>query len=187
MIEPITNPNVYVSTKWRDSAQMVSPESIAFFISEIKRIVPQWTAGTLQAGTIETGYGSRPRTKGWITVDFARSGNWSLLGEDPGQVQFGTEGVCQSLAIAHEFGHALGYWHSSVRPSIMGGGPGSCTPYDLTPNEALIARVMYSREPGNREPDAEGPPPPPAVSTTQTTASSSSSDRVVRCAALLPR
>ena len=166
---------------------MVAPESIAFFISEIKRIVPLWTAGTLQVGTIETGYGSRPRTKGWITVEFGRSGNWSLLGEDPGQVQFGTEGSCQSLAIAHEFGHALGYWHSSVRPSIMGGGPGSCTPYDLTPNETLIARVMYSREPGNREPDTDGPPPPPAIYTAMEMPASSSPDRVVRCEGLLPR
>jgi hypothetical protein len=31
----------------------------------------------------------------------------------------------------------------------------------LTPNEALIARVMYSRAPGNVEPDKDGATPPP--------------------------
>ena len=47
----------------------------------------------------------------------------------------------------------------------MGGGPTTCALYDLTPNEAMIARVMYSREPGNLEPDKDGPPPPPPVYT----------------------
>jgi hypothetical protein len=160
------NPNIYIGTTWRgldgrSTDAQITPESLAFVISEIRRIVPLWSAGTLQAGIIESGPESRTPTKGWITVQYGRSGNWSLLGVDPGWVQLGSEGTCQSLAIIHEFGHALGYWHSSVRPSIMGGGPGRCELYDLTPNEAAIARVMYSRPPGNIEPDKDGPPPPP--------------------------
>ena len=173
------NPNIYISTRWREGEQAVGQQSIDFLISEIKRIIPQWTAGKLQAGTIETGFGARALAKGWIHVEFGRSGNWSRLGEDPGQVQFGTEGTCISFAIVHEFGHALGYWHSSVKPSIMGGGQASCALYDLTPNEALIARVMYSREPGNLEPDRDGPPPPPPVYTLETRRSISSG--VGRC------
>jgi hypothetical protein len=73
----------------------------------------------LQAGVIETGAGTRPATKGWIRVEFGPSGNWSLLGEDPGQIQFGSEGTCVWMAIVHEFGHAMGYWHTRVSPSIM--------------------------------------------------------------------
>jgi len=164
------NPNVYIVTRWRGldgrtTDAEITPDSLSFVISEIRRLVPQWTAGTLQAGTIESGPAERALAKGWITVQYGRSGNWSRLGEDPGQVQLGTEGTCQSLAIFHEFGHALGYWHSSVRPSIMGGGPRRCELYELTPSEAMIARVMYSRAPGNVEPDKDGPPPPPPVYT----------------------
>jgi hypothetical protein len=164
------NPNVYIGTTWRgldgrSTDAQITPESLAFVVSEIRRIIPLWSAGTLQAGIVESGPLSRPLTKGWITVQYGRSGNWSLLGQDPGQVQLGSEGTCQSLAIIHEFGHALGYWHSSVRPSIMGGGPGRCELYELTPNEAAIARVMYSRPPGNVEPDRDSEPPPPPVFT----------------------
>ena len=160
------NPNVYIDTRWRGfdnrfTGAEISAESLAFLTSEIRRLVPQWSGGTLQAGLIESGPVARPFTSGWINVQYGASGNWSRLGEDPGQVQFGSEGTCQSLAIFHEFGHALGYWHSSVRPSIMGGGPGRCDLYDLTANEALIARVMYARAPGNVEPDKDGPAPPP--------------------------
>ena len=83
-------------------------------------------------------------------------------------VQLGSEGTCQSLAILHEFGHALGYWHTGIRPSIMGGIAGTCTEWNLGPNETAIARAMYARAPGNVEPDKDGPPPgsvvyPPSV------------------------
>jgi hypothetical protein len=187
------NPNVYIVTRWRGlngeiTDAEISPESLAFLVSEIRRLVPQWTGGMLQAGIIESGPTRRPSTKGWINVEYGRSGNWSRLGEDPGQVQLGSEGTCQSLAIFHEFGHALGYWHSSVRPSIMGGGPGRCELYDLTPNEALIARVMYSRAPGNVEPDKDGPPPPPSpVYTLLPTPPGRSSPPAIHCDGLLHR
>ena len=184
-----TNPNVYIDTRWRGpdnrfTGGEISPESLAFLTSEIRRLVPQWSGGTLQAGVIESGPVERPMTPGWINVQHGVSGNWSRLGEDPGQVQFGSEGTCQSLAIFHEFGHALGYWHSSVRPSIMGGGPGRCEPYDLTPNEALIARVMYSRAPGNMEPDKDGGTPP-SVPPYPLLARPSQPPIVVRCDGLL--
>jgi hypothetical protein len=180
------NPNLYIRTIWRNidgtRAGEVRPESIEFLISEFRRIVPQWTAGTLEAGVIEFGPEARPLTKGWINVDFGKSGNWSLLGEDPGMVQFGSEGTCQSLAILHEFGHALGYWHTATKNSILGGILGSCTLWNLGPNEAAIARVMYAREPGNLEEDKDGPPPPPVRYTLGAAA-----PIVVRCDALLGR
>ena len=66
---------------------------------------------------------------------------------------------------------------------MMGGGPASCALYDLTPNEALIARVMYSREPGNLEPDKDGPPPPPPVYTLESRRSISTG--VGRCVSFL--
>jgi len=187
----VANPNVYIDTRWRGldnrfTGAEISAESLAFLTAEIRRLVPQWSGGTLQAGLIESGPAARPFTNGWINVQYGQSGNWSRLGENPGQVQFGSEGTCQSLAIFHEFGHALGYWHSSVRPSVMGGGPGRCELYDLTPNEALIARVMYSRAPGNVEPDKDGPPPTPGPPYTLFAAPRAPS-AIVRCDALLRR
>jgi hypothetical protein len=154
-----TNPSVYIWTTWKDSGAAVDPAAVQFLIGEIRRVIPLWTAGRYHAAQIETGPDQRPATAGWINVQFDRKGNWSRLGEDPGQMQFGSASPCMSLAIVHELGHAMGYWHTSVKPSIMGGFPGSCRPFDLTPNEALIARVLYSRAPGNLEPDRDGPAP----------------------------
>lgn len=155
-----SDPNVYIWTTWKDSGAPVDPAAVRFLIGEIRRVIPLWTAGRFHADAIETGAEPRPAAKGWINIQFDRAGNWSRLGEDPGQVQFGSATTCMSLAIAHEFGHAMGYWHTHVTPSIMGGAPGSCSQFAPTPNEMQIARVMYSRDPGNLEPDRDGPPPP---------------------------
>ena len=153
------NPRIYIGTLWKDSGAPVDPAVVQFLTGEIRRVIPLWTAGRFHVEQIETGPEQRPAAAGWINVQFDHAGNWSRLGEDPGQVQFGSASTCMSLAIVHEFGHAMGFWHTGVRPSIMGGSPGSCRPFDLTPGEALIARVMYSRAPGNLDPDRDGPPP----------------------------
>jgi hypothetical protein len=155
-----TDPNVYIWTTWKDSGAPVDPAAVQFLIGEIRRVIPLWTADHFHAGQIEVGPEQRSPAAGWINVQFDRKGNWSRLGEDPGQVQFGSASTCMSLAIVHEFGHAMGYWHTGVKPSIMGGSPGSCRAFGLTPNEAVIARVLYSRAPGNMDPDRDGPAPP---------------------------
>jgi hypothetical protein len=178
-----SNPSVYIWTTWKDSGAPVDPAVVQFLIGEIRRVIPLWTAGRFHADLIEAGPDPRPSAKGWINVQFDRRGNWSRLGEDPGQVQFGSASTCMSLAIVHEFGHAMGYWHTRVTPSIMGGAPGSCSQFNLTPNEAQIARVLYSREPGNLEPDRDGPPPPSPKYYLQ----GSSSGAVVACDTLLRR
>jgi hypothetical protein len=49
----------------------------------------------------------------------------------------------------------MGYWHSSMIPSIMGGGPAQCIQYNLWPLEQIVANTMYSRPPGNVEPDRD--------------------------------
>jgi hypothetical protein len=182
-----TNPNLFIWTTWRDTGAPVNPAFVEFLIAEARRIVPAWSDGRLQLGVVETSAIERPRAKGWITVQFDHSGNWSLLGEDPGWVQFAGDFMCQSIAIAHEFGHAMGYWHTRVRPSIMGGAPGSCAPTELSTAERQIARALYARAPGNVEPDKDGPAAPPASYTHASAIGSSRSPLVLRCDALLRR
>jgi hypothetical protein len=149
-----SKPNVYIWTTWKDSGLPVA--NVDYFIEEIRRVIPQLSGGRLEAGTIEQGPTERPLTPGWIMVQFHRSGNSSYVGPSRGQVQFGGDHRCYSYAIIHEFGHAMGYWHSGIQPTIMGGGPvPNCDPANLTAAEQMVARVMYSRPPGNVEPDRD--------------------------------
>jgi hypothetical protein len=149
------SPNVYIWTTWKDTGQPVA--NVDFYVSEIRRVIPQLSGGRFEAGTVEYGPDERPLTAGWIHVQFHHSGNWAYVARNPGQVQLGSDHRCNSMAVIHEFGHAMGYWHSNVQFSVMGGGypPAGCAPIDLIPDEQLVARVMYSRPPGNVEPDRD--------------------------------
>ena len=146
-------PNIYIWTTWKDSGLPVN--NVDWYVSEIRRVIPELTGGRFQVGTIETGPNERPPTPGWINVQFHRSGNWSFVGANPGQLQLGSDHTCNQYAVIHEFGHAMGYWHSGEEPSVMGGGPGRCAPIPLSANETRIAKTMYSRPRGNLDPDRD--------------------------------
>lgn len=148
-------PNVYIWTTWKDTGLPVA--NVDWYVAEIRRVIPQLAGGRFEAGRIEHGVEQRPRTPGWINVQFHRSGNWAYVGANPGEVQFGADHTCNSYAVIHEFGHAMGYWHSNLVPSVMGGGPGSCTEINLSPPEQIVARTMYSRPRGNLDPDRDPP------------------------------
>jgi hypothetical protein len=170
-------PNVYIWTTWKDTGAPVN--NVEWYVAEIKRVMPQLTGGRFQVDRIEYGPDERPLTPGWIHLQFHRSGNWSYVGRNPGQVQLGSDHTCNSYAVIHEFGHAMGYWHSNAVPSVMGGGPGSCSEINLWPDEQVVARTMYSRPRGNVEPDRD----PQGSSTLDSTAGDSLPvycDRVLR-------
>lgn len=149
-------PNIYIETTWRNNGAPVRADGLNYIISEIRRAIPQLTGGWLNAGQIDTGPGRRPLITGWINIHFDPSGNWSYVGQNPGEVQFGLDVPCTSAMVIHELGHAMGYYHSSARPSVMGGGiPANCDPVNFTPDEFHVARVMYLRPTGNIEPDRD--------------------------------
>lgn len=149
-----TDPNIYIRTIWRDTGAPVA--NLDYYIAQIQRAVPLLTAGKRKVGRIETGPEQRPFEPGWIEVWFDHSGNYGYVGGYPiGNVQFAGDFLCASIAVMHEFGHAMGLWHSSQRPSVMGGGPASCADADLTPEEQMIVATLYSRQRGNLDPDRD--------------------------------
>lgn len=147
------NPNIYIWTTWKDTGAPVA--NVDWWVREIRRVIPQLSGFTLQAGLIETGPDQRPAIPGWINVQFHHGGNYGYLGRNPGEVQFAGDNACNYIAVTHEMGHAMGFWHTRTPNTIMGSTPGYCHEADLTPNELKVARAMYARSPLNYVPDRD--------------------------------
>lgn len=150
------NPKVHIETLWRDTGAAVDGAALQYIVAEIRRAVPHLTDGRLEVAGIEVGPERWDFVDGYISVHFDHAGNYGTVGQNPGQVQFGTASPCTSIMVVHEFGHALGLWHSGVKPSVMGGMPIlDCNPVTLTPDEQQVVRVLYNRPVGNVEPDRD--------------------------------
>jgi hypothetical protein len=161
-----SEPNFYVRTI-DSGGRSVEPEVLAVTLDALRRAVPAYTAGTYQAGTIETGRDARSETTGWINVDFRRNtgGNTcgtSFVGRNPGVITLYID-VCScgsnkvpGAVTMHEVGHAMGFFHVSDRSSLMF--PfiaGQCPAGVLSAAEAHHAAVAYARPRGNRDPDRD--------------------------------
>jgi len=149
-----TNPDIHIETVWRDTGAPVN--NLDYFVAEIRRAVSLWSDQKLSVGNVVIDATRYDLVPGYISVQFDHSSTWSLLGANPGMVRFGGDSLCNSTAIVHEIGHAMGFWHNGLRGSVMGGGiVASCAPQNLTPEEQQVAHVLYSRPPGNVDPDKD--------------------------------
>jgi hypothetical protein len=152
------NPDIHIENIWRDTGAPIAEGRIQYFVSEIRRAIPLLTDGKLEAGRFVIDSEFWQQVPGFISVHFEHSSNWSLIGEMPGIVQFALDDPCTSVMIVHEFAHAMGYYHTGARPTVMGGGViASCGQQELSSDELQVTRVMYNRPIGNVEPDRDFP------------------------------
>jgi hypothetical protein len=150
------NPDIHIENVWRDTGAPIPNDKIEYFVGEIRRAIPLLTDGKLSAGRFVIDGEFWQQVPGFISVHFDHSSTWSLLGEMPGIIQFGLDDFCTSSMIVHEFGHAMGYYHTSARGTVMSGGiPASCAPQGLSSDELQVVRVLYNRPVGNVEPDRD--------------------------------
>ena len=140
-------------------------------LSMIRRTIPtavrEFTGGLMSA-TIEEGTVARPPAVGWIDVrviddvDEREICGRAAVGENPGRITFYSD-VCQCgsvkvppALVAHEVGHAMGFYHVSHRESVMY--PfikGGCRAARLSADELYHGPLAYRRAPGHIAPDTD--------------------------------
>ena len=163
---PGGNPKVYVRTV-DQNGEPVAGTVLSSVYDVIRGAVSDWTDGRLSVQTLEHGTATRQRQDGWLIVNFVRNSTGDICGQSyigalDGQIEL-VDGACTcgsstmpKQVVAHEVGHAMGFFHVSDRGSMMyPQAARNCTNTELNSAERLHSKVAWTRKPGNLDPDLD--------------------------------
>lgn len=162
------SPKFYVRTVDQNN-RPIEEEVLDVVLPAIRKSVRDWTGGRLSVSILETGVTTRDRRPGWITVDITRDYDSdfcgrALVGATDGWIELVNDRCnCGSrkisgAVVAHEVGHALGFWHTESQEDVMYPyATGHCPPGVLSADERYHSAIAYSRTRLNMDPDADPP------------------------------
>jgi hypothetical protein len=167
-LEPIrrwtSNPNFYLNAVNPKNQQRLPDSEIGAIERAVRDAVPQLTGGRLTVGQFEVGETPGTRRPGYIDIELvydplADYCARSFVGANPGRITLNYERCVVSWCrepistnvVAHEVGHAMGFWHTP--DGVMFAFMNDCTSTTFTEMERMHAALAYQRPSGNRDID----------------------------------
>lgn len=163
-------PALYVRTV-DTQGRPIDTVALDAMIPMMTQAITDWTNGAFRPA-VTRGTETREGQAGWITVkwladpseDPAACGR-ATVAQDGGWVQFNYRfsacrcaggGPISDATIRHEFGHAMGFYHTATRLDLMyqRGTEGRCG-LMMTARERYHAAIAYQRPIGNTDPDTD--------------------------------
>ena len=157
-------PMIYIRTV-DDTGRAILPEVLQQVVTISSSVVPLYTNGRFGVAGIEQGTDTRLNQAGWITVEWTRNATTfcgrAHVGQEGGTIELtydqpgcscGSQKI-RPRTVKHEFGHALGLWHSGQSADLMSGiGVSECD-RNITARELQYLDYLYRRPVGNSDPD----------------------------------
>ena len=164
----VTAPHIYIRTV-DEAGQHMDAVLLDLVETALRDAAPLWSADRHPLEVIERGPHTRLGQSGWVTVIFpgevvTGGCGKATLGSTTGRMELNylnSGCACGGNLIAprtvrHELGHVYGFWHTTVRGGVMSRSwtTRQCNGRPST-REIEHAKYMYSRTPGNVDPDTD--------------------------------